>query len=147
MASGLNHIRASSYAAAPMGIITGLTLGIPIGTGVILGCLLGIPLTPDLDQIGVNKSEWILVKKFGPFGFAWLMLWWLYAWIIPHRSFWSHFPIVGTVLRLVYMISLPAMLYIYKGYNIVLPELVWEGLIGIFIGLLMSDFLHWVMDL
>lgn len=58
MASGLNHIRASSFIAAPMGVITGLVLGIPIGAGVVLGCLLGIPLIPDLDQISISKSEW-----------------------------------------------------------------------------------------
>jgi len=130
-----------------MGIIVALTLGISIGAGTILGCLLGIPLTPDLDQISISKSEWRLVKKFGPFGFVWMAYWWLYAWVIPHRSFWSHFPIVGTILRLIYIMFLPTIFYIYKGYNIILPELAWEVLAGVFVGLVVSDFLHWGMDL
>ena len=130
-----------------MGIITGLTLCIPVGVGVTLGCLLGIPLTPDLDQISISKSEWRLVKRFGPFGFIWCAYWWLYAWIIPHRSFWSHFPIVGTILRLAYITIPPIIFYVYKGYSVVLPEFILEGLVGVFVGLAMSDFIHWIMDM
>lgn len=130
-----------------MGIITGLTLGIPIGAGAILGCLLGIPLTPDLDQISISKSEWRLVKKFGPFGFLWMAFWAPYSLLIPHRSFWSHFPIVGTVIRLLYITILPVAFYIHKGYNITVPGMVWEVALGIIIGLLTSDILHWAMDI
>jgi len=147
MASGIAHSRASSILSIPAGVIVGLSLtSIPYGAGAALGSLLGIALTPDLDQISISKSEWRLVKRFGPFGFAWMMYWWLYAWLIPHRSFWSHFPIIGTAIRLLY-IALPIIAFCFwKGYVPNLPQYMIEFLIGIVFGLLISDFLHWIMD-
>lgn len=148
MASGASHAKASIIASIPAGLIVGISLGsIFYGLGTSLGSILGIALTPDLDQEMTTFFEWKLMKKAGPLAFLWMLAWSPYALIIPHRSFWSHFPVIGTVLRLTYIMFLPTILYVYKGYSVVLPEFVWEGLVGAFVGLVMSDFLHWVMDL
>lgn len=148
MASGIAHIKATYITIIPTGIATGIALtSVPHGVGAAIGCFLGIAMTPDLDQISISKSEWRLVKKFGPFGFLWCSYWWLYARIIPHRSFWSHFPIVGTVIRTLY-ITIPIIgLCIWKGYAPNIPQFVIDILIGGFIGLSVSDTLHWAMDL
>lgn len=151
MAPGIAHSRASSILSIPAGVIVGLSLtSIPHGVGAALGSLLGIVLTPDLDQISISKSEWRLVKKFGPFGFIWCAYWWLYARIIPHRSFWSHFPVIGTIIRLLYL-STPIVIFcIWKDYipdlsriSQVYRDLAWGTLIGLFV----SDTLHLFMDL
>jgi uncharacterized metal-binding protein len=89
----------------PTGIIVGLRDPVE-GTGAFLGCLLGTVLTPDLDQIGISKNEWDMVKKLGPLGFLWCALWWPYAASIRHRSPISHLPLLGTAIRLVYCAAL-----------------------------------------
>lgn len=148
MASGIAHSRASSILSIPAGVIVGLSLtSIPYGVGAALGSLLGIALTPDLDQISISKSEWRLVKKFGPLGFMWCAYWWLYAWIIPHRSFWSHFPIVGTVIRLLYITTPIIAFCIWKEYIPDLSQYIVDVIIGTCIGIAASDTLHHFMDM
>ena len=148
MASGIVHSRASSILSIPAGAIVGLSLtSIPCGVGAFLGSLLGIVLTPDLDQISISKSEWRLVKKFGPLGFVWCAYWWLYARIIPHRSFWSHFPIVGTIIRLFYVTTPVIAFCLWKEYIPNLPQYIIDALIGTLVGLALSDALHWIMDI
>lgn len=110
------------------------------------GCLSGILLTPDLDQEGISSSEWVLVKKTKGVGFLWLMLWYPYALLIPHRAFLSHFPIVGTVGRLLYLSIVPVaiLLYLDKAQLVIdiFPYVLRFG-----VGLAISDFMHWIFDI
>lgn len=147
MASGKTHATASLITSVPLGIVAGISLGsIFYGVGAVVGSVLGIALTPDLDQEMTTYFEWKLIRKTGPLGYLWMALWAPYALLVPHRSFWSHFPIVGTVLRLIYILVLPTIFYVYKGYNIIIPEMAWKVVLGLVIGLAISDALHWIMD-
>ena len=147
MAPGVAHIKATYIAIIPTGIATGLAVtSIPHGIGAAVGCFLGIAMTPDLDQISISKNEWRLVKKFGPLGFLWCAYWWLYARIIPHRSIWSHLPILGTVIRLLYITTPIVAFCLWQDYIPVLPQYIIDTLIGTLIGLSISDTLHWCMD-
>lgn len=99
-----------------------------------LGCALGVWLTPDLD-LGENR-------RLTP----WSLFWLPYAKLIPHRSFWSHFPVVGTVVRAVYLLGALALL----AWVLKLPWLAvfvpWWEVAWALAGLAVSDAAHWVMD-
>ena len=41
----------------------------------------------------------------------WLNSWWLYRDAMPHRSMWSHGPIIGTAGRLIYLAALLSLLF------------------------------------
>lgn len=134
----------------PTGILAGWLAADPVeGIGGFLGCLLGIALTPDLDQVGVSKSEWGLVKWLGPVGFLWMAFWWPYARVIPHRSPWSHLPGLGTLGRILYSIILLSLIWIILGRPAlpVIPEWGWALAHGGWRGLLVSDIGHFLLDL
>lgn len=151
MASGKAHAKASLIAAIPAGLAVGLGLSsILYGIGAALGSILGIALTPDLDQEMTTYFEWKLMKKAGPLAFVWMLIWSPYSLLIPHRSFWSHFPIVGTAIRLLYL-SIPIIIFcIWKDCILDLsriPQVYWNLAWGVLIGLLVSDIIHWIMDM
>ena len=147
MASGKAHAKASLIAAIPTGLATGLGLGsVFYGLGAVAGSILGIALTPDLDQEMTTYFEWKLIRKTGPLGFIWMAFWAPYSLLIPHRSFWSHFPIIGTVIRLLYITTPIIVFCLWKGYIPNLSQFIIEFLVGIILGLAISDILHWIMD-
>ncbi|MDS3860726.1 metal-binding protein [Thermosynechococcaceae cyanobacterium BACA0444] len=67
-----------------------------LATLAIVGVLVsGFFLSPDLDILSKPYQRW-----------GWLRwLWWPYQRFIPHRSWLSHGPIIGTVLRVAYLIG------------------------------------------
>lgn len=148
MASGQAHTRASLLAVLPAGIAAGLILGPWAVPGAMLGCNAGVLLTPDLDQIGISKGEWTLVRKLGPLGFLWMAFWSVYAKALRHRGFWSHCPVVGTIGRLGYCGVLISLIWIILGRPEIPPltpemqEFLW----GAGLGLLISDTIHFIMD-
>jgi len=120
------------------------------------GTLAGLFLTPDLDIDAGSMSE-EEVRKISPFGEnIWWIYWYPYRILIPHRSFLSHFPIIGTLGRLFYL-SIPYLVVTGITY-VVAPDvfglLAFAGLWLIFfpyfqmfvLGLASSDLLHFFMD-
>lgn len=89
-----------------------------------LGCLLGVLLTPDLD-LSENEHARNL----------WYLLWWPYGKLLHHRSRLSHFPGLGTLIRVAYVLW-----PIWVGWRFWLPP--WE----ILVGLVMADVLHALAD-
>ena len=147
MASGKDHAKASLIASVPTGLVVGIGLSsIPYGIGTAIGSILGIALTPDLDQEMTTFFEWKLIRKTGPLGFLWMAFWASYSLLIPHRSIWSHLPILGTIIRLLYITTPIIAFCLWWDYIPVLPQYIIEGLVGTLIGLSMSDTLHWFMD-
>lgn len=67
---------------------------------LILGFLFATYIMhPDMDQYEVNRTgDW------------WKRYWYFYAVKIEHRNFWSHFPVVGTFGRRVYL--MPIVLFV-----------------------------------
>lgn len=113
-------------------------VGVPETIAICGGCLTGIPLTPDLD-LAENRRYWSL----------WNLYWKPYGKFLNHRSPLSHWPILGTIGRLLYLIPLwlpmgwelanrPVDLYAFRFYvNL------FEWWIA---GLFLVDGLHWFMD-
>src|SRR5512138_3620962 len=86
------------------------TLGhVPAGETLAfaLGCLAGLIVTPDLDIRRITYAERLVRRSGGRLGRflaeLWYALWWPYAHLVPyHRHPLSHFPLVGTLLRVLY---------------------------------------------
>ena len=101
MASGKQHDNATCFWCLPfclfLSLIAGLANGLIGGLAFAIG---GLWLSPDLD----TRSK--ALKRWGPFK----GLWWPYRKLIPHRSLFSHGPLIGTGLRLVYLMSWTALL-------------------------------------
>jgi uncharacterized metal-binding protein len=114
------------------------------------GCLAGLLLTPDLDvDTGSNSDDW--ARSFGRLpGLLWFLVWRPYAALVPHRSPLSHFPILGTVLRLGYLSAVIVLLSWCLHFVIPMriPAILsmpwWFPLY--FVGLALADLGHWVLD-
>lgn len=107
------------------------------------GCFIGLVIYPDLDVDVGNYGYHIIRVVFGrKLAKVWGWFWWAYAKIIPHRSWISHFPVVGTAIRVAY-IGLPLFVLISTlGYNYE-----YENLLFMFYGLALVDAVHFVMDI
>lgn len=159
MSSGVTHATIS-VAAAPLAFVLALEVtGSPsLALCAAAGCgLLGILLTPDLDQETTGWAENKLLRNrnllVAMIGAAHALIWYPYAKLIPHRHFLSHFPVVGTALRLGYLFAACAVLYWFAvevfGWTIPLPELslaIYYGTPTV-CGLALSDALHWITDI
>ena len=95
MPSGRTHDRITLWslplvAGATFGQTRSSSLTLLVSTGFLIG---GLMFGPDLDIYSRQYQRW------GWFRWIWLP----YRKLMRHRSFWSHGPIVGTVLRLAYL--------------------------------------------
>ena len=91
MATGRRHDQSIWILSLPLGVAVGLTLGWTAGLLSTVSCLAGgLYLSPDLD----TRSN--ALRRWGVLGF----LWWPYRHLIPHRSLWSHSPVLGMSMRL-----------------------------------------------
>ena len=103
-------------------------LSIQYGASVLQAYLLtlGIVLTywvnPDLDLNYVSHDLFHLY-------------WWPYSRAFHHRSFWSHFPIISTLIRLTYF-----------GWALLFAPTDWTLVAWAFVGMALSDAFHWVLD-
>ena len=108
-----------------------------LSAAAILACCWSVLVQPDLDQLdnGGYYGLFVLDKTSRlPVSNLWRLYWMPYAKVLRHRSIFSHTPVLGTLIRLVY------------GGWYLLPLIaneagaVWLSLV------IAADFLHWVMD-
>ena len=145
MASGRAHDRATLIAGAPIGMAAAVLWGADAGFIAAAGCLIGgLWLSPDLDTHSNALRRWGPLRG----------LWWPYRHLIPHRSLWSHGPLIGTALRLLWLLSWWVVVSLLIGWptNAGLPTLVsWlnqqpQQAIALGIGLEASAWLHLILD-
>ena len=122
-----------------------LSLDVPTASLAGLGCLVGIVLSPDLDQESISRTEWRIVHVTFGVGWLWPFLSWPYARLVPHRSIWSHAPLLGTAGRVAYFGSLVTVALWLAGVTVYQEDVMW--LAPLVAGLAVSDTLHWLMDL
>jgi uncharacterized metal-binding protein len=118
-----------------------------------VGCLANLLVNPDLDVPSGSRAYVIMRRTGGTLlGKLWQLFWYPYAcWLIPHhRHPLSHLPILGTLIRLVYLLGVPALAWWVVGHFVPLPslprlaitlELQWAVM-----GLIFADTLHTLMD-
>ncbi|ABX09745.1 metal-binding protein [Prochlorococcus marinus] len=149
MALGPKHDKSTKFWSLPFGIVIGITLGLQ--NGILAGisfALGGLWLSPDLDIDSKPLKRWGILK----------IMWWPYRKIIPHRSFFSHGPVIGTTLRVLYLMAIfTFMQLILKNLGIEPTSLSTENLIksiyqypksalAIFLGIEGSAWLHLIQD-
>jgi uncharacterized metal-binding protein len=151
MSSGRAHSRATLALTIPAGMLAASVLTGSATNNMIagcVGCLSGLIIEPDLDVDGVTKSEWEMIKKFWILGMVWVTLWYPYAWLIPHRSPLSHFPLIGTAGRVFYlMIVITAVTALFHIRWSVMDAVNHPAFTPWFVGLVVTDTAHYVMDL
>ena len=150
MASGRSHSIAS-LAAATCFAVTAVYAREPVLLWSAAGAFAGLVLTPDLDQNTETISDFFvkslpdflremippLEKVFNYLGLilgkAWFFYSWPYRWFFAHRSFGSHFPIISTMIRVVYFL----WPFYYFGHPLH-PSFI-NGMVAV-------DFVHFFMD-
>lgn len=133
------HNLASIALAAPTGLIAHYyTSDGTVALCVFAGCISGVWFSPDLD-LGENRKA--KVKNF-----LWVWFWWPYAKVIKHRSFWSHAPIVGTLVRMVYFWGIIGALAWMLDWWAAFVALPYHLIAWWCIGLVVADTAHWMMD-
>ena len=173
MSDGKTH--ATFTTGASFGILTTSVLSnhITVIDGIIasVGCLIGLFVSPDLDVDGGHIGSYY-ARKAG-MGFLFDVFWQPYRESLKHRSFWSHFPIVSTIIRLLYILF-PPSIFIFKDQKtsfsrilfllipstllsvvpVVIVLLLYSVQIDIIpyvtplvAGLIISDIGHWLKDL
>jgi uncharacterized metal-binding protein len=153
MPHGKAHASATVLLAAGIGILSASVFRDPVVTTAALtgGCLAGLVLTPDLDVDRGSISHRIVKRSAGfLIGFAWKVFWYPYSRLMPHRSWWSHMPVFSTLVRVFYLFALPALLWWLASMMVALPVLqmpTWDWLPTAFVGLVLADTLHAVMDI
>ena len=129
MSSGKVH-RNITLLAVPVTIGTALYLGggLPGASQAAAGCIAAIWINPDLDL------------NYGPLLLR--VLFWPYRRFIPHRSIFSHGPIIGTIGRIAYVYGLVLLLCAVFGWPLVsLGDCPW-----LCVALMFCDLLHSVAD-
>jgi uncharacterized metal-binding protein len=125
MARGKTHALATVTAAGVSGLVLVILAGVPISQAAALmaGCFAGLLITPDLDvEQRVHAAGLVRRAGGGVLGGLWRLFWWPYARLIPHRHPLSHGPVIGTLVRLVYMLAVPVLLWWLVGQFVPLPH-------------------------
>jgi uncharacterized metal-binding protein len=149
MASGKNHDLSILVCTPIVGILSSyytlsLELAIIASSAHLLG---GFYLSPDLDLRSKPYKRW-----------GWLRWIWIpYQKSIPHRSFLSHAPILGTTLRLGYLTTF-VLAFCYLGWIIIWSlfpdsnsiqiqlEITWKKAIVFLVALELSALNHLLLD-
>ncbi|MCP9809811.1 DUF2227 family putative metal-binding protein [Cyanobium sp. HWJ4-Hawea] len=149
MASGRQHDRATWLLSLPFGLLWGPWLGLAgigsAGLGFLLG---GLLLSPDLDTRSNPTRRWGPLK----------LLWWPYRSLLSHRSLFSHSPLLGSGLRLAYLLAMLLMICaLLHPWGAPSPESVLRGIhqlwlqqrplaIAALVGVEASSWLHLIQD-
>lgn len=114
----------------------------------IAGCVVGLLVTPDLDIDKGNISDSFLRKVFPPIQWVWRTVWFPYAKLLPHRSPLSHFPILGTLLRIGYIFLIVNVLhFIFHLMTGNTVSIVWIWNWSFVFGLCHVDTCHFLADI
>jgi uncharacterized metal-binding protein len=112
----------------------------------LAGCLIGIMVMPDMDVDRGNISDAYIRKVFPPAQWLWRILWTPYSVTVPHRHFISHFPIVGTLLRIGYIFLIVNILIWIIGLFSDTVSFVWFWDWSFVLGLCHVDAIHFLAD-
>jgi uncharacterized metal-binding protein len=148
MPSGRIHAGASicfsmlSFVILSVNQIASLTYCLDIALGVLLGVL----VSPDLDLMENGNYSMVILRKRSPLlAKLWRLFWLPYGKLSHHRGM-SHWPIIGTLIRIGYLI-IPIIIITIILIQLGLP-IIWNAswFAPLIIGLMIADFIHIVMD-
>lgn len=165
MSDGETHIKAwkagipVSVGVSALLLAAGKQLNLPDDTLLALvipqfvGYLSGYIIDPDLDQIGITSGEGRAMRSLKILGVFFTMWFFPYAYIMRfvgigrkgHRNFFSHFPGVSTLIRLLWLYALPVFLWWWYVSDI--PTLAWVSFAYYWLGLTLADAIHYILDI
>ena len=144
MASGRAHAALSTVALVAVPVaLWAYHVEVPIGA-VAVGLLVGLAISPDLDQEQVKTHDEARWRRIPVVGILWSCYWWLYAKVMPHRSIWSHLPVLGTAIRALYLGAPFWLALMLMGATV--PSVPPEWIAWAFVGWALQDTLHWAVD-
>lgn len=156
MSAGCVHQKASVILAT--GFVVGSLAFHTPGWEYAIGALVGIMLTPDLDVDNGYIGNSIIRNRLGWWADkGWDVLWYFYRKSLKHGSELSHFPVISTMFRLIYLflfllvLPLGVVELVAPGttdMGSVLSACFWKILSywQVIIGLMGSDVIHWGLD-
>lgn len=113
----------------------------------VAGCLVGLLVMPDMDVDGGNISDFFIRKVSRLAQWLWRAFWSPYAKLVPHRHFVSHFPVIGTLLRIGYIFLI---INVISAVSHILidteSKIYWLWNWSFFFGLVHVDTIHWFAD-
>lgn len=117
------------------------------GIGNLVGYSLGRYLDPDLDLMGSSSCEGRIVNEIPIFGHLIFGATSAYGSFFRrhHRSFWTHFPGLSTLIRLLFVGFVPFIIGDYLAINFI-GDGWWKFWMGILVGLSQADTIHAVLD-
>ena len=124
------------------------TLNWQFALGNIAGYSFGRWVDSDWDIFGSNNAEGRIVNELPVIGHFLYGVSSIYGSIFRkhHRSFWTHFPGVSTLIRLVFIFFIPFLLFDYYGINLIGNG--WHTFyLGFWFGLSQADGIHYWLDL
>lgn len=141
---------AAGYGAGLLGQQTGLHDGFRAGIACSLGVLATLAVNPDLDLLESSFKSKVRNKSlFLP----WWLLWMPYSMAIPHRHTYSHAPLLGTFIRVMYLLFFVALtMAILVTANLITPETIFDSdpprwfILWFLAGMAVSDAIHWFLD-
>ena len=146
MASGRDHDRTTLILSAPLGLFVALLLDTTCGLIATAAFAFGgLWLSPDLDTRSNALRRWGVLR----------FIWWPYRRVCPHRSFWSHGPLIGTAGRLLLLIMwlslASAFLPETETFELInVLKNIWtaepERVAAVLVGLEASVWLHLILD-
>ena len=158
MSAGHVHTRASLILAGGF-IVGGVITGSPTALLHALGSLIGVMISPDQDVDNGNISNKYLRTKIGRWAdLIWRGIWYMYRRSLKHGGELSHFPLISTIGRMIYLFCLLIVLPHVLIYFLFSPNwdlwyvLGWymritlEGY-NVFLGLVGADLIHYVLDI
>lgn len=113
-----------------------------LGAGIPTGYLFGLFVDPDLDIVGMSKSEGRMMNIFPIVGNIMVGYWTIYGAFFRrhHRSFWTHGPFVSTAIR--YLFAFWWVAFLDNWWNVFLTLF----FVGMYFGTVYADVLHWAAD-
>lgn len=149
MADGVTHARIALGALVLGTGVALVALPQPLRYSIPVGLALGWALTPDLDQDGstIEEARGRKVPIVGWFLYlAFRTAFWPYALVMPHRSLWSHGFVLGTIIRMAYVVGLVTLLFPSLGLWAWLQSNL-DITYSVFAGWMVQDVLHILLDL
>lgn len=156
MSAGIVHTKASLMLAGTLGIAAVVRQS-PLELWYAVGALVGVMVTPDCDvDNGTIHGKYLRQRLGRAAEFVWDAVWFMYRRSLKHGGELSHFPIISTLGRVVYLyffvIVLPTVVLSTLFQLDVVSELRWwaNQIIHhwrVVVGLMCSDLIHWVLDI
>lgn len=158
MSSGTVHTKASLLLTGGF-LFTAVWALDPSLIQYAVGSLIGVLITPDLDvDRGFSGDRYIRQRVGKPVAWVWDRVWHFYRRSLKHGGELSHFPIISTLGRIVYLYFLLIVVPHVVTYLIFSPqwdiryvlgwywEKLWVGWRVIF-GLMGADTIHYFLDI